>query len=120
MLVCFPIRVSRSVGLAGKIILPPSCMAICFIRQPWYLQRNKYLFSYEVSQSPLHTQYNYRNSKVQNQNSEFLTLQTSEFQKKNSDRNLRNQKQKQNSAYNGGPRNCNIKLEFPTKIPIDR
>ncbi len=49
-----------------------------------------------------------------NQNSNFLTLQTSEFQKK-SGRNLRNQKQNWNSAYNGGPRNRNQKLGFPTK-----
>jgi hypothetical protein len=34
--------------LAGKIILPPSCMAMVFFREPLYLRRNKYLFSYEV------------------------------------------------------------------------
>ncbi len=50
---------------------------------------------------------------IANQNSNFLTLQTSEFQKKN-DRNLLNQKRNQNSAYDGGPRNWNQKLEFPT------
>ncbi len=51
---------------------------------------------------------------IANQNSDFLTLQTSEFQKK-SDRNLRNQTLNRNSAYDGGPRNRNQKLEFPTK-----
>ncbi len=35
--------------------------------------------------------------------------------KKKSDRNLWNQKWNRNSAYNGGPRNWNQKLEFPTK-----
>ncbi len=32
-----------------------------------------------------------------------------------SDRNLWNWKRNQNSAYNGGPRNWNQKMEFPTK-----
>jgi hypothetical protein len=46
-------------------------------------------------------------------NSKFLTLQTSEYQKK-SDRNLWNQKQNQNFAYNGSPKNWNQKSEFLT------
>jgi hypothetical protein len=54
---------------------------------------------------------------ITNQNSNFLTLQTLEFQKK-SDRNLWNQKRDQNSACNGGPRNWTQKLEFPTKDMI--
>ncbi len=53
-----------------------------------------------------------------NRNSNFLTLQTLEFQKKYSDQNLWNQKQNWNSTYNGGPRNWNQKLEFPTKPTI--
>jgi hypothetical protein len=52
---------------------------------------------------------------ISNWNSNFLTLQTLEFQKK-IDRNLWNQKLNQNSAYNGGPRNRNQKSEFPTKL----
>ncbi len=51
---------------------------------------------------------------IENQNSEFLTLQTLELKKK-SDQNLWNQTWNRNSAYNGGPRNWNQKLEFPTK-----
>jgi hypothetical protein len=39
----------------------------------------------------------------------------SRIQEKNSNRNLRNQKRNRNSASNGGPRNRNQKLEFPTK-----
>jgi hypothetical protein len=35
--------------------------------------------------------------------------------KKKSDRNLWNQKQNRDSAYNGGPRNRNQKSRFPTK-----
>ncbi len=35
--------------------------------------------------------------------------------KKKLDRNLRNWKRNQNSAYDGGPRNPNQKSEFPTK-----
>jgi hypothetical protein len=50
-----------------------------------------------------------------NWNSNFLTFQTSEFKKK-SDLNLSNQKRNRNSVYNGGPRNRNQKLEFPTKV----
>ncbi len=53
-----------------------------------------------------------------NQNSNFLTFQTSEFQKK-TDRNLRNQKWNWNSASNGDPRNLNQKSEFPTKLLIN-
>jgi hypothetical protein len=53
-------------------------------------------------------------SNIASQNPNFLTLQTSEFQKK-SDRNLWNQKQNWNSAYDGGPRNRNQKSEFPNK-----
>ncbi len=37
--------------------------------------------------------------------------------KKKSNRNLRNQTWNWNSAYDGGPRNWNQKLEFPTKSP---
>jgi hypothetical protein len=51
---------------------------------------------------------------IANQNSNFLTLQTLEFQKK-SDRNLWNRTRNRNSAYDGGPRNWNRKSEFPTK-----
>ncbi len=51
---------------------------------------------------------------IANRNSNFWTLQTSEFQKK-IHRNLWNQKRNQNSVYDGGPRNQNRKLEFPTK-----
>jgi hypothetical protein len=46
----------------------------------------------------------------------FHNLSTAEFIKKNSDRNLWNQKRNQNSAFDGGPRNWNQKLEFPTKF----
>ncbi len=49
-----------------------------------------------------------------NQNSDFLTFQTLEIQKKNY-WNLWNQKRNRNSASNGGPRNRNQKPEFPTK-----
>ncbi len=56
---------------------------------------------------------------IVNRNSDFLTLQTLEFQKKKSDQNLRNQTQNQNSAYNGGPRNRSQKSEFPTKFPLN-
>jgi hypothetical protein len=48
-----------------------------------------------------------------NRNSNFLTFQTSEFQKSN--QNFRNRKQNQNSTSNGGLRNQNQKSEFPTK-----
>jgi hypothetical protein len=45
-------------------------MAMVFFREPWYRRRNKYLFSYEVP-----------GFRIRNQNSNFLTLQTSEFKK---------------------------------------
>ncbi len=51
---------------------------------------------------------------IVNRNSNFLTLQTSEFQKKLR-RNLQNRKQNRNSAYDRGPRNWKQKSEFPTK-----
>jgi hypothetical protein len=51
-----------------------------------------------------------------NRNSNFLTLQTSKFKKRKTNRNLWNQKRNRNSAYNGGPRNWNQKSEFPTKV----
>ncbi len=43
----------------------------------------------------------------------FLDFSKAELKKK-SDRNLWNQKRNQNSASDGGPRNWNQKLEFPT------
>ncbi len=46
-------------------------MAMAFFCKPWYLWRNKYLFSKR-----------YRSSEFRNRNSNFLTLQTSEFKKK--------------------------------------
>jgi hypothetical protein len=45
-----------------------------------------------------------------NQNSNYLTFQKLEFQKK-----IWPWKRNQNSASDGGPRNPNQKLEFPTK-----
>ncbi len=53
-----------------------------------------------------------------NQNSDFMTFQTTEFQKQ-SDRNFRNQKQNWNPTSNGCTRNQNQKLDFPTKIHGD-
>ncbi len=45
----------------------------------------------------------------------FVDFSTAEFKKK-SDGNLWNQKWNRNSASDGGPRNQNQKLEFPTKF----
>ncbi len=91
--------------MAGKIILPSSCMAMVFFREPWYLWRNKHLFSYEVPGFQIFE-------------SEFRFSDSPDIgiQKIFSNRNLWNRKQNRNSAYNGGPRNQNQKLEFPTKI----
>ncbi len=50
----------------------------------------------------------------ENQNSNFLTFQTSECQNK-SKRNFRNQKQNLNSAPDEGLKNWNQNSEFPTK-----
>ncbi len=54
------------------------------------------------------------NSKFWNRNSDFLIFQQ-QNSTKNSDRNLWNQTWNWNSASDGGPRNWNQKLEFPTK-----
>jgi hypothetical protein len=91
--------------LAGKIILPPSCMALVFFREPWYLRRNKHLFSYEVPE--------FRISESEFQFSDSPDIG---IKKIFSDRNLWNQKRNWNSAYDGGPRNWNQKSEFPTKL----
>jgi hypothetical protein len=48
---------------------------------------------------------------------QFLNFSTAEL-KKNSDRNLWNQKRNRNSTSNGRPRNRNKKSEFPTKAAI--
>ncbi len=52
--------------------------------------------------------------KIANRNLNFLALQKLEFQIKKFDWNLWNCKRNWNSASNGGPRNRNQKLEFPT------
>jgi hypothetical protein len=82
-------------------------MAMVFFREPWYLRRNKHLFSCEVPE-------------FQISESEFQFSDSPDIgiQKIFSDRNLWNQKRNRNSAYNGGPRNWNQKSEFPTKVAI--
>jgi hypothetical protein len=90
--------------LAGKLIFPPSCMAMVFFNEPWYLRRNKYLFSYEV------LEFQILESEFQFSDSPDIGIS------KKNDRNLLNRKWNWNSAYNGGPRNWNQKLEFPTKF----
>jgi hypothetical protein len=57
----------------------------------------------------------FRNSEFLNQNIDFLIFQQRNSKKK-SDQNFWNQKLNQNSAFDGGPRNRNQKLEFPTKL----
>jgi hypothetical protein len=54
---------------------------------------------------------------IANRNSDFLTLQTSEFQKKIRPESLESNTESE-FHYDGGPRNRNQKLEFPTKLQI--
>ncbi len=62
------------------------------------------------------TEFLHKQSKFQIVESEFQfdDFSTAEFKKKPG-WNIRSRKQNQNSAFNGGPRNWNQKLEFPTK-----
>ncbi len=63
-------------------------------------------------------QRNYRNSKCWKSEFQFSDSPDIRILKKKSNRNLWNQKWNRNSAYDGGPRNWNQKLEFPTKLTI--
>jgi hypothetical protein len=78
-------------------------MVMVFFREPWYLRGNKNLFAYEVPE------FRILESELQFSDSPEIRIQKIFY-----NRNLWIQKQDRNSAYNGGPRNWNQKLEFPT------
>ncbi len=82
------------------------CMAYQLTYSDWCHMQN------EVYWNPT---FFFQNSKFRYRNSNFSIFQQRNS-KKNSDRNLRNQKRNRNSASDWGPRNQNQKSEFPTKL----